>query len=79
MENMIEVLKKKRIVIYGTGHVGHKFYKVLKQNGLEKQIVCFARTGDVQAGETLDGTEVHCFEERTCWSAWQSTNHSEMK
>jgi hypothetical protein len=63
LENMIEVLKKKRIVIYGTGHVGHKFYKVLKQNGLEKQIVCFARTGDVQAGETLDGTEVHCFEE----------------
>lgn len=63
MENIIENLKGKKIIIYGTGHVAHKFYKVLKQCGLKKQIVCFAKTKDVQAGETLDGIAVHCFEE----------------
>lgn len=63
MENIIELLRKKRIVIYGTGHVAHKFYKVLKRYGLGNQITCFAKTADVQAGENLDGIEVHCFED----------------
>lgn len=63
MENIIEILKGKRIILYGTGHVAHKFYKVLKQCGLKKQIACFARTADVQAGEMLDGIEVRCFED----------------
>ena len=44
---------KKRIVIYGTGHVGHKFYKVLKQNGLEKQIDVVE--GDIRKGSELFG------------------------
>ena len=60
---ILERLQKNRIVIYGTGHVAHKFYKVLLHHGLQDQIQCFVRTGKVNEGETLEGIQVHCFED----------------
>lgn len=53
-------LEGKEIVIYGAGHVGQKFYRTLRMYGMEKQVICFAVTG--QAGEEAwaEGVPVKC-------------------
>lgn len=52
-------LKEKEIVIYGTGHVGHKFLGILRRYGLEHQICCFAMTQRPSIGFTIEGIPVY--------------------
>lgn len=52
-------LEEKEIVIYGTGHVGHKFLRVLRQHGLEHQICCFAVTKRPGAESSIEGIPVY--------------------
>lgn len=59
---LIKRLREKKIVIFGTGHVAHKFYKIVKDKGLKNQIICFTRTANVNDGEVIDGIPVYCFE-----------------
>ena len=56
-------LKGKKIIIYGTGHVGRKFYRTLRTQGLGPQVRCFVRTGNVDRDERLDGIPVYRFED----------------
>ena len=42
IEELQERLQTSRIVIYGTGHIGKKFFRALRKNGFEQNIVCFA-------------------------------------
>lgn len=70
-------LEGKEIVIYGAGHVGQKFYRTLRMYGMEKQVICFAVTG--QAGEEAwaEGVPVKCIHDifigAIHWSVWQFT------
>ena len=57
----LENLKGKSIIIYGTGHVGRKFYKTLGKYHLQSQVQCFVRTEDVTSGERFEGVPVYCF------------------
>lgn len=54
-----ELLKSKEIIIYGTGHIGKKFLLALKKLGLYDNIFCFAKTDDVEAGETIENIPVY--------------------
>jgi len=42
VEQLIEILRKKRIIIYGAGYTASVFLKTLKRHGLEKNIFCVA-------------------------------------
>ena len=44
----IEELKKYQIIIYGTGYIADKFYKVLQMNHMEQNLVCFAKSSVVK-------------------------------
>jgi len=52
-------LKGKKLVIYGTGHVGHKFLRAVKRQGLADQILCFAVTGPVKEETAVEGIPVY--------------------
>lgn len=56
-------LKGKKIIIYGTGHVGRKFYRALQARGMGQQVTCFVRTRDVGQNERLDGVRVCRFDD----------------
>jgi len=53
-------LQKKEIVIYGNGHVGHKFLRVLREQGLEDRVRCFAVSKPVETGTLTEGIPVFC-------------------
>ncbi len=55
-----EDFKGKELVIYGAGHVGKKFYRTLQRHGLEKQVLCFAVTGQVEKEALIEGLPVKC-------------------
>lgn len=59
---ILDDFKGKKIIIYGTGHVGRKFYKTMKKHGFEDQVQCFVRSRDVSEGEFFEGVPVYCFE-----------------
>lgn len=54
----IEQLEGKKIIIYGTGHIGKKFLVALRRMGMESQIVCFAKTANVKPQENVEGIAV---------------------
>lgn len=56
----LEDFEEKKIVIYGAGHVGQKFYRILKMRGLEKQVVCFAITDSVKEMTLVEGIPLKC-------------------
>lgn len=56
-------LREEKLVIFGTGHVGVKFYNALKARGMQRQVLCFTRTKNVDDGEAIDGIPVYCFED----------------
>lgn len=60
---IVECLKGKKLIVYGTGHVAHKFYKALQNWSLHKNIQFFVRTGEVCVGEMFEGIPVYCFED----------------
>lgn len=39
-----ELLRKKKIVIYGAGYVAERFYRSLKKKGIDKNVICFVTT-----------------------------------
>lgn len=47
----IEELKKYQIIIYGTGYIADKFFKVLQMNQMESNLVCFVKS-NASEGET---------------------------
>lgn len=53
-----ENLEGKKIIIYGTGHVAHMFYKAMLEHGLKDRIQCFARSRCVQQDEMFEGIPV---------------------
>lgn len=55
---VLERLAGKKLVVYGTGHVAHKFHKALQQHHLQENIRCFVRTADVKDGEEFEGIRV---------------------
>jgi len=55
-----EDFKGKELVIYGAGHVGKKFYRVLRMHGLGEQAVCFAVTEPVEGKPMIEGLPVKC-------------------
>jgi len=60
---ILERLGEKKLIVYGTGHVAHKFYKALQKHSLQGNIQCFVRTGAVSAGEFFEGMPVYGFQE----------------
>ncbi len=42
IDTLLDMLSKNKIIIYGSGHVGIKFYNALKMHHLEKNVLCFA-------------------------------------
>lgn len=59
-KNEAEILfQQKKIIIYGTGHIGKKFMLALKKLGLRNNVLCFARTDSVKEGEELDAFPVY--------------------
>lgn len=44
MSDILEIIKNKKIIIYGAGYIANKFYDVLMAYGLEKNIDCFVVT-----------------------------------
>ena len=50
----------KEIVIYGAGHVGRKFFRTLKVQGLGSQVRCFAVTKQTEEENVLDGIPLKC-------------------
>lgn len=60
---ILESLREKRLIIYGTGHVAHKFYKALQNRSLQENIQCFVRSGTVNVGELFEGMPVYDFKE----------------
>ena len=59
---ILEKLREKTIVIYGTGHVARKFYRIMQTHGLEKQVLCFVRSQKTE-GEAFEGLPVFSLEE----------------
>ncbi len=55
---VLECLAGKKLVVYGTGHVAHKFHKALQAHHLQENIRCFVRTADVEDGERFEGIRV---------------------
>lgn len=62
----IRELSEHEIVIYGTGYIGEKFYKVLQANQMEKNILCFVKSvysqGEVKFGfqvKSMGEVDVH--------------------
>ncbi|MCI8567059.1 MAG: hypothetical protein HFI39_12250 [Lachnospiraceae bacterium] len=61
-EELLKRLHDSRIVIYGTGYVGKKFFQALKNNGLVQNVVSFA-VSKVPADLTvIEGIQVHSIE-----------------
>lgn len=54
-----QLLKEKKIIIYGTGHIGKKFLLALKRLGLVEQITCFTKTGHVEQEENVNVIPVY--------------------
>lgn len=53
-KEMVNILKKGKFVIYGTGHVALKFYKTIKENGLDKNLICFAVSSGEKEKEPIE-------------------------
>lgn len=58
VDELREYLQKNRIVIYGSGHVGRKFFQALKSCGLKQNIVCFAVSESLEDLTELEGIPV---------------------
>lgn len=58
-----ENFEGKKIIIYGTGHVAHMFYKALLEHGLKDKIQCFVRSGSVQRDEMFEEIPVRCVDD----------------
>lgn len=56
---LIELLEKRRIVVYGSGYIATVFFESLKKHGLEKNIACFV-VSDIalNADRTFEGFEI---------------------
>lgn len=52
-------LAEKEIIIYGTGYVGRKFFRLLQRKGLEHRVKCFAITGYPEKGAVVEGIPVY--------------------
>lgn len=57
----MEYLTGKKLIIYGTGYVAHKFYRALEKRSMQNNIRCFVRTNETGANETFEGLPVYCF------------------
>ncbi len=55
--------RNREIIVYGTGYVARKFYKVLEEHGLRGQLRCFVRTDHVKDGEVFEGIPVRRFKD----------------
>lgn len=53
-----EKLEGKKIIIYGTGHVAHMFYKAILEHGLQETIQCFVRSESVGRDELFEGVPI---------------------
>lgn len=60
-----ECLKKKKLIIYGTGHVAHKFCRALEEHQLQRNIQCFVRTDAAEDNEMFEGIPVYSFHDIT--------------
>lgn len=58
-EELLRIISKEKIAIYGTGHIAKKFLKVLKQHHLERNISCFVISSiEKNTENTIDGIAV---------------------
>lgn len=53
-------LEGKEIVIYGAGHVGRKFFRMLEEQGSGGRVKCFAVTRRPEQGTVLEGIPLKC-------------------
>lgn len=63
LETCLDLLRKNKIVIYGTGYVGKKCLQALKKLGLESQILGYAKSTQALPQECIDGISVRCISE----------------
>lgn len=63
INELLDYLKKSRIVIYGTGHVGKKFFWALRKNGLLQNTACFAVSEVSGNLSTVEGIPVRSIED----------------
>lgn len=57
-QELVDLLKKEKFAIYGSGHVAKKFFKALCEYGAEKNIICFAVSDSAGATLPIEGFEV---------------------
>jgi len=57
-DELLRYLSQKRIVIYGTGYVGRKFFYALKKHGLEQNILSFFVSELVEGQNRIEGIPV---------------------
>lgn len=62
VKELLERLSEEDIVIYGTGHVAHKFYKALKLHNMEQRVVSFVVSSSVKDEENIEGVAVRTVE-----------------
>ncbi|MCM1047761.1 MAG: hypothetical protein NC433_04975 [Clostridiales bacterium] len=63
INELLEQLSQNNIVIYGTGHVGMIFFRVLKEHGLKNNIACFAVSTHINNKNEIEGIPVLTVEE----------------
>lgn len=58
VRNLLDIFTNNKIIIYGNGHVGRKFYKALKMHHIEKNILCFAVSYQKENQAEINGIPV---------------------
>ena len=54
-KELVNCLENNKFIIYGTGHIAHKFYKIIKRKNLKKNLICFAVSSGEKEKEAIDG------------------------
>ena len=60
--------KSDRVLLYGAGNVARKMYKLLKSIGMEKKIVGFAVSDDIEPYVIDGNVSVHSIKDYDCHS-----------
>jgi len=63
VDELLKILSQKKIIIYGIGHVGMKFFYALKKHRLEKNIISFAVSTPLEGQSNIDGIPIRSIEE----------------
>ncbi len=60
---IIDILNRNQIVVYGVGYIAKRFYNALKHYNLERNVICFITSSG--EGEEIDGVPVERYSHDT--------------